>query len=82
MKTVMRANKQLRVLDDQLEAMEKLGYTEVDPKTGKTVRKPGAVDLKAENAALKKENKQLADQVKSLESELEDLRKQASGKKG
>ena len=82
MKTVMRANKQLRVPDDQLEAMEKLGYTEVDPKTGKPVRKPGAVDLKAENAALKKENKQLADRVKSLEGELEDLRKQAGEKQG
>ena len=81
MKTVMRANKQLRVPDDQLDAMEKLGYTEVDPKTGKPVRKPGAVDLKAENAALKRENKQLSDRVKSLEEELEELRKPADGNK-
>ena len=77
----MRANKQLRVHDDQLEAMEKLGYAEVDPGTGKPVRKPGAADLTAENAALKKENKQLADQVKSLEGEREDLRKQIAEKK-
>lgn len=75
MKTVMRANKQLRVHDDQLEAMEKLGYTEVDPKTGKPVRKPDAVDLKAENAALKRENKKLMDRVQSLEGELEELRR-------
>ena len=81
MKTVMRANKQLRVHDDQLEAMEKLGYAEVDPKTGKPVRKPGTTDLKAENTALKKENKQLTDRVKSLEDELEDLRKQINEKK-
>ena len=76
MRTVMRANKQLRVPDDQLEAMEKLGYAEVDPKTGRPVRKPDTVDLKAENAALKKENKQLADRVKSLGDELENLRRQ------
>lgn len=82
MKTVMRANKQLRVPDDQLEAMEKLGYAEVDPKTGKPVKKPGSVDLKTENAALKKENKQLADQVKILEGEREDLRKRLAEKKG
>ena len=81
MKTVMRANKQLRIPDDQLEAMEKLGYAEVDSKTGKLVKKPGAADLKAENVALKRENKQLTDQVKSLESELEDLRRQIAGKK-
>ena len=80
MKTVMRANKQLRVPDDQLEAMEKLGYAEVDSKTGRPVKKPGAADLKAESAALKKENKQLADQVKSLEGELENLRQQIAGK--
>lgn len=79
MKTVMRANKQLRVPDDQLEAMEKLGYAEIDPKTGKPVKKPGAVDLKAENAALKRENKQLTDQVKILEGELENLREQITG---
>ena len=74
MKTVMRANKQLRVHDDQLEAMEKLGYTEVDPKTGKPVKKPDTMDLKAENAALKRENKKLTDRVQSLEGELEELR--------
>ena len=81
MKTVMRANKQLRVPDDQLEAMEKLGYAEIDPKTGKPVKKPGAADLKTENAALKKENKQLTDRIKVLEEEMEGLRKQIEEKK-
>ncbi len=70
MKTVMRANKQLRIPDDQLESVEKLGYVEVDEKTGKPLHAPArdadAAALKKENAALKKENKDLRAQVEAL----------------
>lgn len=75
MKMVMRANKQLRISDDQLEAMEKVGYVEVDERTGKPVKPDGTMDLKAENAALKEENKRLTQRVEELTAQVESATK-------
>lgn len=73
-KTVQKANKQLRVTDDRLEDMQKAGYFEVDGKTGKRLGSPAkeesAAALKRENAALKKENDELKAKVKDLTDRL------------
>lgn len=69
MKTVQRANKQLRVGDDRLKDMLASGYAEIDEKTGKPVAAAPQADesaVKKENAALKKENKELKAQVAAL----------------
>lgn len=71
MKTVQRANRQLRVADDRLTDMLAAGYAEIDEKTGKpiavpTVESDDTAALKKENAALKKENKALKARVKAL----------------
>lgn len=75
MKTVQKANKQLRVADDRLEDMRKAGYFEVDGKTGKRLGGPakeeGVAALKKENAALKKENDELKGRVKDLMAQLD-----------
>lgn len=74
MKTVMRANKQLRIPDDQLAAMMKQGYVQIDEKTGKPIEAaPGEQDLKKENAKLRKENKDLTAQIKELEARIKEL---------
>lgn len=71
MKTVQRANKQLRVADDRLDEMLKSGYVEVDGKTGRPLAVPDVDgDMKKENAALKKENKDLKAQVKELAAQV------------
>lgn len=75
MKTVMRANKQLRISDDQLEVMEKVGYVEVDERTGKPVKPNEAIDLKGENAVLKEENKRLTQRVEELMAQVESATK-------
>lgn len=74
MKILQKANKQLRVDDVRAEALLKVGYVEIDEKTGKPIK--GAEDkdekdLKKENTALKKENKALQDQVAELTAKLE-----------
>ena len=71
MKTVQKANKQLRIPDERLDEMKNLGFAEVDPKTGKLIVEPDSSMevLKKENAALKKENK-------ALKAELEKLKPQ------
>lgn len=82
MKLMQRGNKQLRVADDQLEAMLRAGYIELDPGTGRPVRPPAETEgnaLKKEDAALKKENEELRTQVKELSSRLEALSKTAEG---
>lgn len=76
MKTVQRANKQLRVTDDRLEDMEKFGYVEVDSRTGRPVKFPVSdtdAALKKENAALKKENKTLKDKIQELTAKLDTM---------
>lgn len=76
MKTVQKANKQLRVSDDRLDEMRKRGFVEVDEKTGKPIQaaaEDGADLLKKENAALKKENKALKEQVKALTDKVTEL---------
>lgn len=68
MKTVQKANKQLRIPDERLDEMKKLGFAEVDPKTGKLIVEPDSsmAVLKRENAALKKENKALKAELDKL----------------
>lgn len=68
MKTVQKANKQLRIPDERLDEMKKLGFAEVDPKTGKLIVEPDSsmAVLKKENAALKKENKALKAELDKL----------------
>lgn len=77
MKLVQKGNRQLRIQDDQLENMLAAGYTEVDEKTGKLLKKaPKDVlsDLKKENEALKKDietlkkaNQDLTEQLKAAQ---------------
>lgn len=69
MKTVVRANKQLRIPDDRLEAMRRAGFAEIDAVTGEIINPPEGsqvqIDaLKAEIAALKRENAQLKSKAK------------------
>ena len=66
MKLVQKGNRQLRIQDDRLDAMLAAGYTEVDQKTGKLLKKEPEDELKTlkkENSALKKENKELKEQL-------------------
>lgn len=73
MKIVQKGNRQIRVADDRLNSFLDAGYLEVDPKTGKTIAKEPADELKAlkkENAQLKKVNKELADKVEELTAKL------------
>ena len=75
MKLVQKSNRQLRVQDDRLEAMLAAGYTEVDQKTGKLLKKEPVdeakllkkeiTELKKENSELKKENAQLKEQLQA-----------------
>lgn len=78
MKTVMRANRQLRIRDDQLENMLLIGYVEVDSKTGIPVEKPKSdfgEFLKEENTALKMDNEKLLKDVKMLTAKISEMEK-------
>lgn len=81
MKTVQKGNKQIRVADDRLEDMLKVGYVEVDEKTGKPVNVPVK---DPDSAALKKENKKLKARVEELEAQVTELKAQVEtqGTKG
>ena len=73
MKLVQKGNRQLRIQDDQLDAMLAAGYTEVDEKTGKLLTKKPVDEvatLKKENTALKKEIKELHDKLAALSAQL------------
>ena len=73
MKLVQKGNRQLRIQDDQLDAMLAAGYTEVDEKTGKLLTKKPVDEvatLKKENTALKKEIKELHDKLADLSAQL------------
>lgn len=79
MKLVQKGNRQLRIQDDQLENMLAAGYTEVDEKTGKLMKKEpkDAVSvLKKENEALKKENDALKKDNDTLKKANHDLTEQ------
>lgn len=87
MKLVQKGNRQLRIQDDQLENMLAAGYTEVDEKTGKILKKEpkdALSALKKENDALKKDldtlknaNKELTEKVEALTKQLEEKSGQA-----
>lgn len=71
MKIVQKANKQLKVADERLDNMLKMGFVEVDQKTGKPIvtEKPDeAKTLKKENTALKKENAELKAEIEALKA--------------
>ena len=75
MKIVQKANKQLRVPDENLQEMLNRGYVEVDEKTGKPMTKEPVDEvatLKRENAALKKSNKELTEKVEALTQQLQE----------
>lgn len=79
MKLVQKGNRQLRIQDDQLENMLAAGYTEVDEKTGKILKKEpkdALSALKKENDALKKENDAIKKHIEILEKENQDLAEQ------
>ena len=79
MKLVQKGNRQLRIQDDQMETMLAAGYTEVDEKTGKLLKKEpkDAVSvLKKENETLKKENDALKKDIETLKKENLDLAEQ------
>lgn len=66
MKIVQKGNKQLRIHDERLKEMQLRGFEEIDPKTGKPIKKAPKDEmaaLKKENAALKKENDELKKQL-------------------
>ncbi len=66
MKIVQKGNKQLRIADERLDEMLRRGFEEIDPKTGKPVKKAPKDELaalKKENTALKKENDELKKQL-------------------
>ena len=67
-KIVQKANKQLKVPAERLDAMLALGYVEVNEKGNPIKQKaPNVVKaLKEENAALKKQNKELSAKVDEL----------------
>ena len=72
MKLVQKGNRQLRIQDDQLENMLAAGYTEVDEKTGKILKK----EPKDALSALKKENEALKKDIEALEKANQDLTEQ------
>lgn len=82
MKIVQKANKQLRIADEQLDNMLKMGFVEIDQKTGNPIvtEKPDETKaLKKEIASLKKENAELKaeiDELKAVASENGDAPKQ------
>lgn len=83
MKLVQKGNRQLRIQDDQLENLLAAGYTEVDEKTGKILKKEPKDDvkaLKADNTALKKANADLTAANKELTAQVETLTKQLEEK--
>ena len=65
MKIVRRANIELNVEDTQLPAMQRLGFEEIDPKTGKVLnpKKTELEKLSEENEILRKENDALKAQL-------------------
>lgn len=75
MKLVQKGNRQLRIQDDRLDAMLAAGFSEVDPETGKLLKKEPVdetkklkkeiAELKKENTELKKENAQLKEQLQA-----------------
>lgn len=69
MKLVQKGNRQLRIQDDQLENMLAAGYTEVDEKTGKLMKK----EPKDALSALKKENDALKKDIETLKKENDEL---------
>lgn len=72
MKLVQKGNRQLRIQDDQLENMLAAGYTEVDEKTGKLLKK----EPKDALSALKKENEALKKDIETLKKANDDLTEQ------
>ena len=72
MKLVQKGNRQLRIQDDQLENMLAAGYTEVDEKTGKLLKKEPKDALNA----LKKENDALKKDIEALKKVNDDLTEQ------
>ena len=92
MKLVQKGNRQLRIQDDQLENMLATGYTEVDEKTGKflkkepkdalSVLKKENDSLKKENDSLKKENDTLKQANKELTEKVDVLTKQLEEQPG
>ena len=70
MKIVQKGNKQLRIKDEHLEAKLKVGYVEIDEKTGQPVKvknkEHDVKALEAEIKALKTENAGLKEQIKAL----------------
>ena len=76
MKMVMKGNKQLRVPDERVEAMLEQGFCEVDPKSGKVLRKAKGKDeaMQEKAAELEKENKKLKAELAKAEKEVEALK--------
>lgn len=72
MKLVQKGNRQLRIQDDQLENMLAAGYTEVDEKTGKILKK----EPKDALSALKKENDALKKDIETLKKANHELAEQ------
>lgn len=72
MKLVQKGNRQLRIQDDQLENMLAAGYTEVDEKTGKILKK----EPKDALSAIKKENDALKKDIETLKKANQELTKQ------
>lgn len=72
MKLVQKGNRQLRIQDVQLENMLAAGYTEVDEKTGKLLKK----EPKDALSALKKENDALKKDIETLKKANLDLAEQ------
>lgn len=73
MKTVQKANKQLRIPDEQLEEVLKRGFSQVDEKTGKVIKAdpPAEKALRDANQKLRKENAALKTQVAELTAKLD-----------
>ena len=76
MKMVMKGNKQLRVPDERVDALLDQGFCEVDPKSGKVLRKAKAKDedLQEKISELEKENKKLKAELAKAEKEVEALK--------
>lgn len=73
MKTVQKANKQLRIPDEQLDEMLKRGFCQVDEKTGRVIKTdpPAEKALRDTIQKIRKENAELKAKVAELTAKLD-----------